>query len=307
MVLRQTVFVVEQRCAYLDADGIDPYCKHLLGWLDPSSKSNAKPQLVAAVRVVPALIKYDEVSIGRVVTANTVRGQAVGQALMAQVLEQLDRDATPTIRISAQNYLRKFYRSFNFEVRGDVYDEDGIEHIEMLRVKTKLETDQFEGLMFEPLTIDHASELFEPLSDAKIYRYMDEQAQPDLLALQKRYSRLQKGAPAKCGQLWLNWLVRDAKMGTPLGTLQATLYEHAAADIGYALAPAHWGRGVATSSIKWLATMLKNRYGMQQILASVDVRNVGSARALEKAGFTCHDTVDTQLHGQSSRDHLYRF
>ncbi|HXA47888.1 MAG TPA: GNAT family N-acetyltransferase, partial [Burkholderiaceae bacterium] len=37
------------------------------------------------------------------------------------------------IRISAQQYLEAFYRSFGFETTSAPYDEDGIPHIEMLR------------------------------------------------------------------------------------------------------------------------------------------------------------------------------
>lgn len=36
------------------------------------------------------------------------------------------------IRISAQLYLLGFYNSFGFKEQGKPYDEDGIEHIEML-------------------------------------------------------------------------------------------------------------------------------------------------------------------------------
>ena len=32
MVARQEVFAVEQRCAFLDADGLDAQAFHLLGW-----------------------------------------------------------------------------------------------------------------------------------------------------------------------------------------------------------------------------------------------------------------------------------
>ena len=35
--------------------------------------------------------------------------------------------------ISAQEYLIKFYEGFGFKVVGDVYDEDGIPHVEMLK------------------------------------------------------------------------------------------------------------------------------------------------------------------------------
>ena len=37
MVLRQRVFVVEQRCPYLDADGYDPKAWHLYRWRSDGS------------------------------------------------------------------------------------------------------------------------------------------------------------------------------------------------------------------------------------------------------------------------------
>jgi ElaA protein len=37
------------------------------------------------------------------------------------------------IRIGAQTYALPFYRSLGFVEDGDRYDEDGIEHIEMVR------------------------------------------------------------------------------------------------------------------------------------------------------------------------------
>ena len=39
------------------------------------------------------------------------------------------------IKIGAQLYLKKFYESFDFYQFGDIYLEDGIPHIEMLRRK----------------------------------------------------------------------------------------------------------------------------------------------------------------------------
>jgi ElaA protein len=39
-----------------------------------------------------------------------------------------------TITIGAQLYLRKFYESLGFQQSGDIYLEDGIEHIKMFLV-----------------------------------------------------------------------------------------------------------------------------------------------------------------------------
>lgn len=124
--LRQRVFVVEQRCAYLDADGADPKCWHALGVQDGV--------LVATARLVPPGLKFVEPAIGRVVTAPEVRRSGVGRQLMVEALAQVRRlwPGQP-VRIGAQRYLERFYGSLGFVPVGEPYDEDGIPHVEMLR------------------------------------------------------------------------------------------------------------------------------------------------------------------------------
>ena len=122
MSLRERVFVVEQACVYLDADGIDPIAHHL--WA-------ADGELVAAyLRIVPAGVKYDDASIGRVVTAPERRGTGLGKELMRRGIAAV---APAAIRISAQAHLEAFYGEFGFRRVSAPYDEDGIPHLEMLR------------------------------------------------------------------------------------------------------------------------------------------------------------------------------
>jgi len=129
--LRSAVFVVEQACAFQDLDGADPACMHLLGErLSPANK----PELLASARLVPAGLKYPEASIGRVVTAPATRGTGLGHALMAESVRSLHSLwGVQPIRIGAQAHLQHFYRQHGFEAVGDLYDEDGIAHTEMVR------------------------------------------------------------------------------------------------------------------------------------------------------------------------------
>lgn len=127
LALRSEVFVVEQRSLYLDADGYDAGCFHLLG-LTPEGR------LGAYLRVLPPGLKYREPSIGRVVTAPWARRQGLGRELFARGVAFLDalHPGVP-IRIGAQAYLQRFYEGFGFVREGEVYDEDGIPHIDMRR------------------------------------------------------------------------------------------------------------------------------------------------------------------------------
>ena len=124
--LRNEVFVVEQNCVFQDADDKDQQSYHLMGF------DNDK--LVAYTRLVPAGIAYKEASIGRVVTSPAVRRRGAGRQLMQQSIDTVYKlyGKTP-IKIGAQLYLKKFYESFGFEQISEVYLEDGIEHIYMLK------------------------------------------------------------------------------------------------------------------------------------------------------------------------------
>jgi ElaA protein len=124
--LRAEVFVVEQNCPYLDTDGKDLKCFHLMGY-------DENGVLIAYSRIVPAGISFKEVSIGRVVSSPKVRNTGAGKALMQKAIEEikLKYDNVP-IRIGAQLYLQKFYESFGFVKTSEEYLEDNIPHIEML-------------------------------------------------------------------------------------------------------------------------------------------------------------------------------
>ncbi|HWU88131.1 MAG TPA: GNAT family N-acetyltransferase, partial [Kofleriaceae bacterium] len=86
--------------------------------------------IVAYLRIVPAGAKYDEASIGRVVTAPEARGTGLGRELMRRGLAAAGR---VPLRIGAQAHLEKFYGELGFVRASDVYDEDGIPHVEMTR------------------------------------------------------------------------------------------------------------------------------------------------------------------------------
>lgn len=122
--LRSRVFVVEQNCIFLDADGRDAEAWHLMGF---------QKGLVAYLRAFPPGLRYAEASIGRVVTNPDVRAKGLGKELMKEGLARVAKQfARPAIRISAQSYLEKFYRDFGFEAQGEEYLEDDIPHREML-------------------------------------------------------------------------------------------------------------------------------------------------------------------------------
>ena len=124
--LRSAIFVVEQNCVFPDMDDKDYSSYHLCGW------NNEK--LVAYTRLLPPGLAYENCSIGRVVTAASVRRQGIGKILMKKSIEACQQlFSSQDIEIGAQLYLEQFYGSFQFKREGEVYLEDGIDHIHMRR------------------------------------------------------------------------------------------------------------------------------------------------------------------------------
>jgi ElaA protein len=116
MRLRNEVFVLEQQCIYQDADNKDPHCHHLMIY--------DKDFLVAYARILPPGLAYEKMSIGKT---------GAGKLLLEKSIEACRTlFGEGPIKIGAQLYLQKFYESFGFVQTSDVYDEDEIEHIEMV-------------------------------------------------------------------------------------------------------------------------------------------------------------------------------
>ncbi|MBV1774827.1 GNAT family N-acetyltransferase [Burkholderiaceae bacterium DAT-1] len=125
-VLRQAVFIVEQRCPYPDLDELDPDCLHLVGYDD-----QARP--AAYLRLVPPGMKFAEASFGRVLVAPAMRGKGLARELILRAQQQhaITYAGQPN-RIGAQVYLTDFYQSLGFVAQGDIYLEDEIPHQDMI-------------------------------------------------------------------------------------------------------------------------------------------------------------------------------
>lgn len=124
--IRQEVFIVEQTCYYLDADGYDEKAIHIWGEKDE--------EIVAYCRIFEPKIKYPESSLGRVLTNPSYRNLKLGKVLLKIALNTIEvKFNTPNVRISAQDYLLRFYSEFGFISTGLEYLEDYIPHTEMSR------------------------------------------------------------------------------------------------------------------------------------------------------------------------------
>tara|TARA_B100001250_G_C19195399_1_gene527047 strand:+ start:22 stop:459 length:438 start_codon:yes stop_codon:yes gene_type:complete len=121
--LRQEVFIIEQNCNYLDADGYDLFAKHVMCY--------QKNELIAYMRIVYPGKIYDTVSFGRILVKKSFRGMGYGKQIVKQGIQLFPENEK--ITMSAQLYLKKMYESFDFQGVGEEYLEDQIPHIKMVR------------------------------------------------------------------------------------------------------------------------------------------------------------------------------
>lgn len=142
LALRVDVFVVEQRCAYHELDGLDraPTTRHL--WIAADTRgahgAAAADGVVAAGAaaadgpVVAAYLRLlvpprGPARIGRVVTAPAWRRHGLAAALIRAAVALVD---VPVV-LHAQAHLRQWYSRLGFVPCGEVFVEDGIAHVSM--------------------------------------------------------------------------------------------------------------------------------------------------------------------------------
>lgn len=121
--LRVDVFVVEQNCPYHEVDEADTVAYHV--WLGDENG------IAAYLRVLPAGATFDEVSIGRVVSARRRMGLGT-QIVAAGIAVAQEKLMADKIKIEAQTYARTLYEKLGFVQVGEEFLEDGIPHIPML-------------------------------------------------------------------------------------------------------------------------------------------------------------------------------
>ena len=124
--LRADVFIIEQDCIYPDMDGKDLHSLHVMGIKNE--------EVVAYTRIFDKGGYFEKASLGRVVVKESERKFKHGHELIRQSIKAIeDNFGNQPIKISAQQYLIKFYETHGFQAVGEGYLEDGIPHIGMLR------------------------------------------------------------------------------------------------------------------------------------------------------------------------------
>jgi len=119
--IRRIVFIDEQMVPEaLEWDGIDGECRHIIA-------ENAAGEAIGCARLLP------DGHIGRVAVLAEVRGQGVGDALLARMIALATELGHERVIVNAQTHALAFYEHHGFVAVGDEFDDAGIPHRAMER------------------------------------------------------------------------------------------------------------------------------------------------------------------------------
>ncbi len=118
--VRETVFVREQKVPpELEWDGLDDQCLHML-----AEDRDGNP--IGTGRLLP------DGHIGRMAVLREWRGRGVGSALLGALMEEGRKRGFETMILAAQVQAMPFYEKAGFVAEGDVFDDAGIPHRNMV-------------------------------------------------------------------------------------------------------------------------------------------------------------------------------
>jgi len=140
------------------------------------------------------------------------------------------------------------------------------------------------NLLFRKLTTEDSRDIFFIRSNDEVMRFLDTTRHITIEDSLKMLVTVEESYKNKTG---INWAIIEKLSGTFIGYFGfwRIIPEHCRAEIGYALKPEFWGKGIMTET---LITMIKFGFKglrLHSIEANVNPDNIASIRVLEKTGF----------------------
>lgn len=128
--IRKEVFVREQGVPVEDEfdafDTLDGQCEHILVYFDE------QPVGTGRIRVVDGLGKLERICI---LPANRKFG--LGKVIVAALEKIADQKGLSQVKLHGQTHAEGFYQKLGYRTSSDVFIEDGIPHIVMIKEITR--------------------------------------------------------------------------------------------------------------------------------------------------------------------------
>lgn len=111
------------------------------------------------------------------------------------------------------------------------------------------------------------------------------------------------GVPGK----WYQFAIGLVPAGALIGDvgLKRRGEEPSTADIGYTLAAAHQGRGLANEAVRAVIELAFERLGVERIVATIDDRNARSLALARRLGMTEVEAIETVWLGEACVERVF--
>lgn len=139
-------------------------------------------------------------------------------------------------------------------------------------------------LILRPFTIEDAQDMFDNwASDPEVTRFLTWPAHTGV-EVTRRVLTDWIGRYGDDG--FMNWAIEWKENGSVIGNISVVKLNEdtEAADIGYCLSRAYWGRGIMPEALRAVMDYLFDTVGLNRVAACHDVKNPKSGRVMAKAG-----------------------
>ena len=105
---------------------------------------------------------------------------------------------------------------------------------------------------------------------------------------------------------WVQLGIADSETDRLVGDIGLFLSEDGlTGEVGFTLAPAAQGRGIATSAVREALWLFFRATSAREVEGITDVRNAASIRLLERLGFQHRETRAAIYHGEACEERTY--
>ena len=131
---------------------------------------------------------------------------------------------------------------------------------------------------------EDAEAVFAIFGDPVAMRYWSHEPLADLGAARAYLASIDAGFAARA---LFQWAVAERGQGHLIGTVTLTSWDRTNrhAELGYMLAPARWGEGLASEAVRAVLAFGLPALDLHRVEAELDPRNAASGRLLERLGF----------------------
>jgi len=150
---------------------------------------------------------------------------------------------------------------------------------------THLHTLTTSRLQLEPLSHQHAKQLYELSQDPKLYTWIAKDPPTSQENFRERVRFLEGGFSPDKSEYWLNWIVRDSQSKQLIGQIEVTLpRETPHALLAYTIFRPFWRQGYATEACRCIIEHLFTIWNAMKIIIKMDTRNTASVALAETLG-----------------------